>query len=63
MLPHRVANVTETARRARRAGVHIFNGPGPSGTRRSTSMMRKDPNGNIVELFETNIKRIPEDPS
>lgn len=61
VLPHRTANIKEIARRAREAGVHIFYGPGPSGTRLSNSMMMKDPNGNIVELFEINITRIPEE--
>ncbi len=60
VLPHRVANVVEIAKRARNAGVHILIGPGPSGTRLSTSMMMKDPNSNIVELFEINVQRIPE---
>jgi catechol 2,3-dioxygenase-like lactoylglutathione lyase family enzyme len=59
VLPHRVANVEEIAARARKAGIEIFYGPGPSGTRLSNSMMMKDPNGNIVELFEINIQRIP----
>ena len=59
VLPHRVANVEEIAARARKAGVEIFYGPAPSGTRLSNSMMMKDPNGNMVELFEINIQRIP----
>ncbi len=54
ILPHRVSDIEEIARRAKAAGHEILFDVKPSGTGLSRNMMLFDPDGNIVEIFELN---------
>lgn len=58
ILPHRVSNIEEIAKRAKAAGHEILFDVKASGTGLSRNMMLFDPNGNIVEVFEINIVAI-----
>ena len=58
ILPHRVSNIDEIAKRAKAAGHEILFDIKASGTGLSRNMMLFDPNGNIVEVFQINIARI-----
>ena len=58
ILPHRVSNIDEIAKRAKAAGHEILFDVKPSGTGLSRNMMLFDPNGNIVEVFQINTARI-----
>jgi predicted enzyme related to lactoylglutathione lyase len=54
ILPHRVSDIDEIARRAKAGGHEILFDVKPSGTGLSRNMMLFDPNGNIVEVFQIN---------
>ncbi len=54
ILPHRVSNIEEIAKRAEAAGHKILFDVKASGTGLSRNMMLFDPNGNIVEVFQIN---------
>lgn len=58
ILPHRVSNIEEIAKRAKAAGHEILFDVKASGTGLSRNMMLFDPNGNIVEVFEINVVAI-----
>jgi catechol 2,3-dioxygenase-like lactoylglutathione lyase family enzyme len=58
ILPHRVSDIEEIAKRAKAAGHEILFDVKASGTGLSRNMMLFDPNGNIVELFQINTARI-----
>ncbi len=58
ILPHRVSNIEEIAKRAKAAGHEILFDVKASGTGLSRNMMLFDPNGNIVEVFQINTARI-----
>lgn len=58
ILPHRVSNIDEIAKRAKAAGHEILFDVKASGTGLSRNMMLFDPNGNIVEVFQINTARI-----
>ncbi len=58
ILPHRVSNIDEIAKRAKAAGHEILFDVKASGTGLSRNMMLFDPNGNIVEVFQINVTRI-----
>ena len=58
ILPHRVSNIDEIAKRAKAAGHEILFDVKASGTGLSRNMMLFDPNGNIVEVFEINVVAI-----
>lgn len=58
ILPHRVSDIDEIARRAKAAGHKILFDVKPSGTGLSRNMMLYDPNGHIVEVFEINVVAI-----
>lgn len=58
ILPHRVSNIEEIAKRAKAAGHDILFDVKASGTGLSRNMMLFDPNGNIVEVFQINTARI-----
>jgi catechol 2,3-dioxygenase-like lactoylglutathione lyase family enzyme len=49
----RVANLDEIAARVAKAGAAVLVPPGPSGSGLARNMMMLDPNGRIVEVFET----------
>ena len=61
-LPFRVANLDAIVANAKAKGVKVFHGPAPSGSRLSRNLFMKDPNGNLVEVFELNIQPIPPSP-
>ena len=52
ILPHRVSNIDEIAKRAKAAGHEILFDVKASGTGKSRNMMLFNPNGNIVEVFQ-----------
>ncbi|MEQ8734843.1 MAG: VOC family protein [Rhodospirillaceae bacterium] len=54
ILPHRVSNIDQIAKRAKAAGHEILFDIKASGTGLSRNMMLFDPNGNIVEVFQIN---------
>ncbi len=58
ILPHRVSDIDEIAKRAKAAGHEILFDVKASGTGLSRNMMLYDPNGNIVEVFEINVVAI-----
>ncbi len=58
ILPHRVSDIDEIAKRAKAASHEILFDVNASGTGLSRNMMLYDPNGNIVEVFEINVVAI-----